>query len=660
MKKSKTMLFAFSIVLLLFNIAFAGVDDLNLVNVDIYSGETKAYAARESITVGGSPSTPFTVHSGGEAALLAGSGHSIKLSDGFHAKEGSKLTLKFWNNPTGPQDEEAPIIHSLYPTDGQVVPNDGNPLEMIVVFGDIDSGIYSVTLYDENSVDITSQGTIGGAYNPQTLSLTITNPEEGVYQYTIRLEDLAGNSVDIPISFTVDNTLPETTATPRGGTFGEPLTVTLTCSEDATIYYSTDNYPPFIGASNTVAGTAPVDVYIDRSMNLQFFAVDTAGNIEATKGEIYLLGTMPDTVTITSALFNTTAKRVELSWNAASGQISGYRVYRCLSQFDVDILNQSHNGSYPPPASLRIAETDSATTSYNDSTIVSGVTYYYGVTTVDANGAEGIISTLAPVDIDGATSGDNDPYLKAMAWLESTQSEQGYWEDKRRLRMLATSQVLNAYKLMGENDAATYHALFYLRGHSADNNDYLARQIITLSEYGQNVDEMVNRLIAQSQISDNRIQGWGVMTRYVSDAVSTALGAKAVVLSTRESSLANEAYQYLELNSYIESNVPDRFSWVRKHDPSVFVSSLVYSVVEEFGGTAFDSTWISNSPNPDGSFGDGLMDTCAVLLWIDSLDAGKRDAARSYVTEQQDANGSWNNDPYLTGLCIEALNKESE
>ena len=643
---------AFCFALFMANLSFAGVDDLILQNQAIQNGEVKTYTARNSITAG----TSFTVESGGDATLRAGTG-GIALKPGFHAKKGSKLALKFWYDAQEPQDATAPTVISSYPADGEVVANDGSPLEMIIVFGDDDSGIYSVNILDENGTDITGQATIGGAYNSQTISLNIANPEDKTYQYTVVLEDMAGNTTGFPISFTVDNGPPVTSASLSGGQFGGPFTVTLTCSEDATIYYSTDNYPPFVGADNTVSGTAPIEnILIDRSMNLQFFAVDTVGNIEDTKSEVYLLGTIPDAVTITSALFNATDQRVDLSWGAASGQVSGYRVYRCLSPFDVDTLNQSHNGGYPPPASLRITGALSATTYYYDSTIVSGVTYYYGVTAVDADGTEGTISTLMPVYIDGVASGDNDPHSKAMAWLESVQNEQGYWADKRRLRMLATSQVLNAYKLMGKNDAGTHHALFYLRGNFADNNDYLARKIQTLSDYGQNVDEMVNRLIAQSQINGVQIEGWGVTTRLVFDAVSTVLGAKSVDLSTGVGSLTNSAYDNFKNTSNLDSNVTDRFSWIPGRDPDLFVSGLVYNIVGEYyNERVFDQTWIT--PNPDGSFGSGIIDTCAVIMWVKSIDQINIDGAVNYLITQQIDNGSWSSDPYLTGLCVETLKK---
>jgi hypothetical protein len=67
--------------------------------------------------------------------------------------------------------------------------------------------------------------------------------------------------------------------------------------------------------------------------------------------------------------------------------------------------------------------------------------------------------------------------------------------------------------------------------------------------------------------------------------------------------------------------------------------------------------WIIDSQAPDGSFGKGIIDTAAVLLWIPLADTAKTNAI-NYLISQQEGNGSWdNNDAYVTGLCLEALIK---
>jgi hypothetical protein len=642
MKLSSVNILMFSIVLFIANLASAS-DDLDLQSETVVNGETKTYTARNKITVGPS----FTVANGGEAILKAGS--RITLLPGFHAQEGSKLNARIWN------DDTAPTVVSTNTPYGQVVTSNGGPFTMLMTFLDDDSGIYSVTLLNENGTDITDLATFDDPNNPNTISYNIDAPENITYNYTLMLEDMAGNISQIDIAFTVDNIIPVTTVSQTGGTFGDPFTVSLTCSEEATIYYTTDGYTPFVGAGYTNSDTAPLDVLIDRSMNLQFFALDIAGNIEDTKSEVYILEGLPSIVAITSGIFNQAESRVKLTWTEGAGQVAGYHIYRSLSPFDIDILNQSRDGGYAPSEKLRISDSLSTTTSYYDTDIVSNFTYYYGVTTVDDQGIEGVISALKAVEIDGVTNYDN-AVSKASAWLETTQNVQGYWGDESGLRMLTTSQVLNAFKLSGKDDAALHHALFYLRGHFADNNDYLARKIITLHSFGQNVDAIVNRLVAQSYIASNSIKGWGIRERLRADTASSSLGAIAV---DQASSLdIGSVFSFLKDDSSLKSSVANQYSWINGDVPSVFVSSLVYNTLDTYYSSlapVFDSSWISGSPNPDNSFGNGLIDTCAVLLWVSNLDEGVRNLAIDYLTSQQNANGSWDNDPYLTGLCLETL-----
>ena len=73
---------------------------------------------------------------------------------------------------------------------------------------------------------------------------------------------------------------------------------------------------------------------------------------------------------------------VSLSWNASSG-VSGYNVYRGTTA-----------GSYS-----KINSTLDATTSYTDTTVTSGVTYYYAATSVDSSGQESGYSSPVQVTV---------------------------------------------------------------------------------------------------------------------------------------------------------------------------------------------------------------------------------------------------------------------
>ena len=84
--------------------------------------------------------------------------------------------------------------------------------------------------------------------------------------------------------FVQDTTAPTTTASPPGGTYSSAQLVTLTPDEAATIYYTTDGSTPT--TSSPVYSTA---ISISATTTLRFLAVDTAGNTESVKSEVYTI-----------------------------------------------------------------------------------------------------------------------------------------------------------------------------------------------------------------------------------------------------------------------------------------------------------------------------------------------------------------------------------
>lgn len=626
-------------------------NDLVFQNETVSGGQSLTHKARNTITAGPN----YIIAPGAAVTLQAGT--SVTLRPGFHARSGSSVHVRVWT------DTQKPAVISSYPEDGSYVTTVEGTLSVLVTFGDSDSGIFSARLLDDRGNDISSSALIAG----NTVELILTDLADGTYRYTLILEDWAGNITSYEMNFIVDSKPPATVASIPGGPYDGAVNVDLTCSEDATIYYSTDGYPPFVGAANTTAAAAPVNgILIDNSRILQFFAVDRAGNVETTKSETYFLDKVPGSVSGLTADYDAGANRVTLQWRLYPDAVSGYNVYRCISPFECDILLASRNGGYAPTDRLKQSQEPVADNQYLETVIVPGAIYRYGVAAVDTAGVVGIISDLAQVEIPatGAAASKEQAVERALVWLEMNQNEKGYWEDDEHLRILATSQILNAIKLSGKDGIGVRQALFYLRGHHPDNNDYLARKILTLHRFGQNTDAIINRLVAQGLISGTNIRGWGLQKHFFYDAVDSALGTLAADSSQRtledqnDIRHSNHGWYYLRNDSSLQSSTAERFGWVSGSEPSVYVSALVYHIIDAHYGQdppVFDSQWILDSQNADdGSFGNGLVDTAAVLLWRDLTDSA-RDEAIGYLVSQQSINGSWQEDPYLTGLCLEAL-----
>lgn len=94
---------------------------------------------------------------------------------------------------------------------------------------------------------------------------------------------------------------PITTAAPLGGAYAVPQTVVLTADDNQnpfpfgpnplTIYYSTDGVDPAVGAANTSLGPTPLGgiVIPSGTTTLKFFAVDSSGNVETVRTEVYVI-----------------------------------------------------------------------------------------------------------------------------------------------------------------------------------------------------------------------------------------------------------------------------------------------------------------------------------------------------------------------------------
>jgi hypothetical protein len=126
---------------------------------------------------------------------------------------------------------------------------------------------------------------------PSTASTRYTAPftVSTSTQVRFRSVDGAGN-LEAPksVSYTIDTAAPVTQATPAGGSFQDPVTVALQCTDVGTGCRET---------RYTVDGTAPTSASLlysgpftlTRTTTLRFFSVDTVGNAEAARQEVYTL-----------------------------------------------------------------------------------------------------------------------------------------------------------------------------------------------------------------------------------------------------------------------------------------------------------------------------------------------------------------------------------
>ena len=131
----------------------------------------------------------------------------------------------------------------------------------------------------------------------------------------------------------------------------------------------------------TVTGTAPITLSWTGDSGATYYyqvtAVGSDGTLSAASNEVTATSQAPFVVAGTKA-----ASQITLDWNTVSGAVS-YNVYR--STISAVITNKTR------------LSTGILTTTYADTSVISGTTYYYQVTALNASGVEFQVSNEAAV-----------------------------------------------------------------------------------------------------------------------------------------------------------------------------------------------------------------------------------------------------------------------
>ena len=164
----------------------------------------------------------------------------------------------------------------------------------------------SITQWESVS-PVTTPSVVGGTYaTDQTLELSVNEVGAVIYYTTNGMAptnksnvysaplvisssttvkffavDTAGNAEPVKTEiYLIDKVAPVTTAAPAAGPYTGDQTITLTADEAATTYYTTDGSAPTIAST---VYTVPFTITAPGIIDVKFFSVDTAGNVESTK-----------------------------------------------------------------------------------------------------------------------------------------------------------------------------------------------------------------------------------------------------------------------------------------------------------------------------------------------------------------------------------------
>ncbi|WP_158079893.1 chitobiase/beta-hexosaminidase C-terminal domain-containing protein [Archangium sp. Cb G35] len=186
-------------------------------------------------------------------------------------------------NPDSPPPPPSPS--DTTPPSTRVTPNGGAFKESVSVSLLCEDGTGSGCA----ATHYTTDGSTPSASSPSYSAPLVLSASTTLKFFSV---DTAGNAEAVQTAAYVINTSPPVvSASPAGGTYRTPQSVTLSCVPGAadvtcgSIHYTLDGSTP---TADSATYTTPLSVTADTT--LQFFAVDSVGNASAVQREVYTIG----------------------------------------------------------------------------------------------------------------------------------------------------------------------------------------------------------------------------------------------------------------------------------------------------------------------------------------------------------------------------------
>ncbi len=309
-----------------------------------------------------------TVLSALGATSFPGTAAVAPLMSEFFAAPATTLNAATANAATAPSATRVGGVTISSPASGATVPSSVNFVASAV--SSTSRRITAMRLYVDNVTKYT--------VNAANLNTTITLPA-GAHNITVVAWDSSGRSYTKSITITVtSSSLGTLAATPGSLNFGS-VYVGSSASQIVTLKASTASVTISqrnISSGFTLSGIS-LPLTLAAGQSASFTVTYTPTSAVVTSGSLSLLSNASNS-TLNVGLVGTGASStsvthsVAMTWNASSGA-SGYNVYRSTSS----------GGSY-----TKLTSSLDTGTSYTDSSVNAGTTYYYVVTAVGSSGAE--------------------------------------------------------------------------------------------------------------------------------------------------------------------------------------------------------------------------------------------------------------------------------
>lgn len=250
---------------------------------------------------------------------------------------------------------------------------------------------------------------------------------------------------------------------------------------------------------------------------------------------------------------------------------------------------------------------------------------------------------------------------KGVSYLVEMQDPAGHWNQEERKQRVDTLESFRALQRVRGGENALNNALKYFSGLSESTNENLSSKLLVLSNSTADVSKLVTTL-ASRQKSDG---GWGLVDSKRGSIPDTVLAVNALISSEKSSStVLNSAGDFL-IRSQQESG-----AWIFSDELSLsdtIHTAQVLIVLQNLrdggylSGSGLEQAmskaqkYLEDRATGTGAYGTLLDSAWTYLAFSRLKQPSELQQTLTYITGQQQANGSWNNQIYDTAICLQAL-----
>jgi hypothetical protein len=278
----------------------------------------------------------------------------------------------------------------------------GSPVTKSIILTDVGTANVSISTVTATGAGFSAKSGADASLNPNgtvTVSVTFSPTAAGAAQGTLSISSNATNSVvQIPLSATgvaksspsTEPDLSQLTASATSVAFGNvtvgtPVTKTISLTDSGGTNIAISGVS-ITGAAFSASGGSNATLTPNGSVTISVSfdptsAASAQGTLSISSNASNTVLSIPLTGTGTAA--PAVQHSVALNWAPSASQVTGYFVYRGASE----------------SSTSRLFVTAISATSYTDSSVANGQTYFYAVTSVDSNNVESAPSNEISVTI---------------------------------------------------------------------------------------------------------------------------------------------------------------------------------------------------------------------------------------------------------------------